>query len=1635
MKKSLLILSLLFWVFPHLMAGDRTEQQMKDAAAKVLNRNSRRAASNLELKEFLSLSKLKIYGYDEGGFAVITKDDRFDDVIGYSASKCTEEMPCGFKWWLVTSNEVMENIQSQVSAKSIHRSLINRAGVGPLITTKWGQGKPYNNKCKITVAGKDYSLLTGCVATAMAQVMNYYKYPLKGKGEHSYKINYKDWGEITYSANFENSDYDWDNMLDDYSDYLYKPEDKYTDAVSLLMSDCGKAVNMIYTTHSSSTYTSYVPIGLKNFFSYSFLDETYTIYYRDSYSNNDWMNLIYDALNNNHPILYRGDNQGNGGHMFVIHGYEPDGKVIVNWGWGGSYDGSFMIDMLSSGGYSFNDNQGMVIPIPKANDTHVYKLTYIINGEVYKEYELKAGDEITPEPAPTKEGYTFSGWSAIPQTMPANDLTIIGSFTKGSYKLTYFLDDDVYKTINYDFGTTIAPEPVPTKVGYTFSGWSEIPKTMPAKDVMVTGRFTINKYKLTYKVDGEVYKIYEIEYGARITPEAEPTKDGYTFLGWSNIPSTMPNYDITIIGEFAKELIVYGSIIKYKGLRYQIIDDYVLVGRQDKELSGDIVIPASISCENNDYPVLGFVEPTNLTSWSNNTVSTEGGAFQDCQITSVSIPSSITKISAGAFNGCTKLISVMLPDNLESIGAASFAGCTALETMFIPDGVKEFGSNSRYGFVSYTFGNCRSLKRIKIPTSTSILYEGCFMDAGLDSIYIPETIVSLRDNSLALPNLRIVKTGIKDPTKINYSQICFASVSNATLYVPKGSLDVYQEYEPWSNFRSIVEYGEEGEIIVPSQMNITYDGIKYILKDGVATIGRQGDSLSGEITIPDKISYNGVNYKVTGMVEPTNLTCYSNNTIVCVGGAFQGSAIESITLPGTINTVSAGAFQDCKQLKKVILPETIKMLSAACFAGCSNLEEINIPEGLTDLASYTAYGYRSYVLGGCTKIKSFEIPSGVEKLASGCFLNSGIETVSIPAGCILMDEDCLDAPNLRIVTMLVRDLEKLSYTESCFGSISNTILRVPKGSRKVYQEYYPWMSFASIEEFDDGNGEFVPSKITTRIDNIRYILNGDKATIGRQNKDLSGDIIIPSSVFYEGKEYVVNDMIAPTGLTAWSSNTVSTENGAFQSCPITSITIPASVTSIAAGAFYNCSELESVNLADGLKQLGAACFAGCSKIVEIKIPETVTDFGSYTRYGFKSYIFGNCTSLRKVNIPKNITTFTEGCFKGSGLETFIIPSNVVRLEQDCFSMNNLKGIKITHTDLNKLKYTESIFSNVSHVSLYVPEGTANVYKEFYPWKEFKEIVEYKDQNDEFLFNAYGVSYILPDNVSNSNRFIYDSNNENVYLKNYYASGINLESIESPTKEGYTFLGWSGIPETMPAKDVIVTGKFAVNKYMLTYTVNGEKYKSYELSYGASITPETAPTKEGYTFSGWSEIPETMPAHDVIITGVFTKTLEQCATPTISYANGKLKYECKTPGVEFVTEITDDDIKNHTGDEVSLTATYIIKVIAKADGYDDSEVATATLCWIDAKPIQEGTIEAEDGVTEVKVIPVLIQAGGNTITVQGAAEGTEISVYSTAGIKLCSTIANNGITRLNTQLPLGSTAIVKIGEKAVKVLVK
>lgn len=388
-----------------------------------------------------------------------------------------------------------------------------------------------------------------------------------------------------------------------------------------------------------------------------------------------------------------------------------------------------------------------------------YTLTYLVDGEIYQSFKIKYRERIVPLEAPTKEGYTFSGWSEIPETMPANDVVVTGAFTINqytvkfldwdgtvisetsldyhsaitapadpvregytftgwdtevpsvvpahdvtftatysinSYTLTYMVDGEEYKSFTVVYGTAITPEAEPTKEGYTFSGWSEIPETMPANDVVVTGTFTINQYKLTYIIDGEEYKSFEVDFNAAITPISSPVKKGMTFSGWSEIPETMPAHDVTVTGTYSWLEETIGNVI------YQVTDTL-----------------------NNYASVIGNEEIEGKTRILS---SVEIGGYTY----------TVNRIGKDAFAGCGGLTKVFIPESVTSIDSYAFAGCSGLTDVF------------------------------------------CYAEN------VPET----------------------NGTAFNSSP-----VASATLHVPEGSLDSYKATSPWNEFGNIVAITLEPEAI------------------------------------------------------------------------------------------------------------------------------------------------------------------------------------------------------------------------------------------------------------------------------------------------------------------------------------------------------------------------------------------------------------------------------------------------------------------------------------------------------------------------------------------------------------------------------------------------------------------------------------------------------------------------------------------------------------------------------------------------------------------------------------------------------------------------------------------------------
>ena len=330
--KKLTLLLLGFFVSLISFAGEVTEQEALQKAQQFMKgkqfkqKNLRRSSAIGGPQSFF------VFNADNnGGFVIVSADDRTEAILGYADQGTLDpnQLPENARKWLEGYAEQIKSLGYNTEKTASRRVL--GSPVPPLITAHWNQGSPYNNMCPLD--GEDRSV-TGCVATAMAQVMYYHKWPTATVGPipeyttATWKIPVEELPSTTFK---------WDKMKDKYS---YEETGEAADAVAELMRYCGQAVQMDYTKIESGALVS--AERMINIFGYS---KTAKDVSRSNYTTTEWEQMMYNELKNSRPILYSG--QGYRGHQFVIDGYDDKGLFHVNWGWGGSSDGYFVLSILN----------------------------------------------------------------------------------------------------------------------------------------------------------------------------------------------------------------------------------------------------------------------------------------------------------------------------------------------------------------------------------------------------------------------------------------------------------------------------------------------------------------------------------------------------------------------------------------------------------------------------------------------------------------------------------------------------------------------------------------------------------------------------------------------------------------------------------------------------------------------------------------------------------------------------------------------------------------------------------------------------------------------------------------------------------------------------------------------------------------------------------------------------------------------------------------------------------------------------------------------------------------------------------------------------------------------------------------
>ena len=260
MRRNRVLLGVLLTVLSVVaQAAPRTQAQMKEAAAKAINvaRSGRHMAPRKaeSLRVLKAADSYQIIGLEQGGFAVIAADDLVPEVLGVSTSRYSEGRNENFQWWLqAVEGAVQYAVQHKVKMNTTKPDPNKYpTQVGPLMTTKWDQLTPYNNLCPISNGGD--RCYTGCVATAMAQVLNYHKTPVQGIGTRTIYYPQGVTSGTPVTADFGDHVYDWDNMLDEYTYGNYN--DTEAMAVAVLMRDCGVAADMEYGGYAESGSGAY----------------------------------------------------------------------------------------------------------------------------------------------------------------------------------------------------------------------------------------------------------------------------------------------------------------------------------------------------------------------------------------------------------------------------------------------------------------------------------------------------------------------------------------------------------------------------------------------------------------------------------------------------------------------------------------------------------------------------------------------------------------------------------------------------------------------------------------------------------------------------------------------------------------------------------------------------------------------------------------------------------------------------------------------------------------------------------------------------------------------------------------------------------------------------------------------------------------------------------------------------------------------------------------------------------------------------------------------------------------------------------------------------------------------------------
>ena len=1025
-------------------------------------------------------------------------------------------------------------------------------------------------------------------------------------------------------------------------------------------------------------------------------------------------------------------------------------------------------------------------------DINSYKVTYQVDGVQSGETETyEYGTLVTIRDDLEKEGHKFSGWNLKEDfAMPAEDVVIVGSFTANEYTVTYLVDGKPYETAEaYLYGTAVKLKEAPEKEGYTFSGWDHKEDfTMPAENVVINGSFSINSYKVTYEVDGNAYgKEETYEYGSAVTLQKEPEKEGYTFSKWDHEDGfAMPAHDVVIKGSF--------KINSYK-VTYRV--DGEQVGEAETyEFNAPVTLREAP--EKEGYTFSGWSRDTGFNMPAKDVVIE--GSFTINNYT-------VTYLVDGKQTGETETYQynqeVTVKADAEREGY-TFSGWSS-------EDVKE-------NFIQKLLSNSIAGRTFHMPAK-NVEIEGSF---DINSYKVTYKVDGKPVGEVETYNYGTLVTVRQSPEKEGYT------------------------FSGWSRTEAFEMPAED--VVIEGSYKINSYTVTYKV-DGEQYGEKETYEYGAAVTLREKPSREGYTFKGWSYENGFKMPAED----VVIEGSYE---INSYTVTYKVDGQQYGEPEVYKYNELVRL-KSEPTKEGYTFSHWNYGEDFRMPakdvviEGNFGINSYTVTYKIDGVQYGSTE--TYEYGSAVtlreEPEREGYTFNGWNRkgNFTMPAGDIVIEGSF--KINSYTVTYKV-DGEISGETESYEYGADVSLREEPVKEGYTFSHWSRTTGFTMPAENVVIEGSFKINSYT-----VTYIVDGE-ITGEVESYEYGTEVKLRSEPSKEGHEF--------GGWNRTEDFTMPAENVVIEgNFDVNEYT----VTYLVDGKDYGEKETykygTSVTLRKDPEKEGHT-FSGWNQTDGFVMPaKNVVIEGSFSINSYtvvykvdgeivgdtESYEFGAPVSLR-TEPQKEGYTFS-GWDRESG---FNMPAENVEIEGH-YSINSYT---VTY------KVDGELYGDIETYEYNAPvELRQEPQKEGYTfggWSSetgFNMPAENVVIEGSFKVNEYTVTYFVDDKF-------YDS------IETYsYGSQVKLK--EAPQKEGYTFSGWDHDDRfTMPAEDVVVKGSFNINSYKVTYEVDGTPYGMVEIyKYGDLVTLQKNPTKEGYTFSGWDHSNEfAMPARDVKIKGSF-----------------------------------------------------------------------------------------------------------------------------------------------------------------------